>query len=85
MHRTGVYYIQDKERRYTMMTVKELVRLTGMTQKQYAEYFGIPFRTVQNWITGQEKCKEYWLKLMTYKLQKEGLVDIEDNESGKEA
>lgn len=68
-----------------MMTVKELVRLTGMTQKQYAEYFSIPFRTVQNWITGQEKCKEYWLKLMTYKLQKEGLVDIEDNESGKEA
>ena len=54
-----------------MMTVKELVRLTGMTQKQYAEYFGIPFRTVQNWITGQEKCKEYWLKLMTYKLHKE--------------
>ena len=44
-----------------MMTVKELVRLTGMTQKQYAEYFGIPFRTVQNWITGQEKCKEgFW-------------------------
>lgn len=68
-----------------MMTVKELVRLTGMTQKQYAEYFRIPFRTVQNWITGQEKCKEYWLKLMTYKLQKEGLIDIEDNESGKEA
>lgn len=68
-----------------MMTVKELVRLTGMTQKQYAKYFGIPFRTVQNWITGQEKCKEYWLKLMTYKLQKEGLIDIEDNESGKEA
>lgn len=68
-----------------MMTVKELVRLTGMTQKQYAEYFGIPFRTVQNWITGQEKYKEYWLKLMTYKLQKEGLIDIEDNESGKEA
>ena len=67
-----------------MMTVKELVRLTGMTQKQYAEYFGIPFRTVLNWITGQEKWKEYWLKHMTYKLQKDGLIDIEDNESGKE-
>ena len=34
------------------MTVRKLVEKTGMTQKQFAEYFGIPFRTLQNWVLG---------------------------------
>ena len=56
------------------MTVRELVERTGMTQKQFAAYFGIPFRTLQNWVLGQEKCRDYWIELMQYKLQKEGLL-----------
>lgn len=56
------------------MTVRKLVEKTGMTQKQFAEYFGIPFRTLQNWVFGQEKCRDYWIELMQYKLQKEGLL-----------
>lgn len=53
------------------MTVRELVERTGMTQKQFAAYFGIPFRTLQNWVTDKGECREYWIKLMHYKLQKE--------------
>ena len=56
------------------MTVRKLVEKTGMTQKQFAEYFGIPFRTLQNWVLGQEKCRDYWIELMQYKPQKEGLL-----------
>jgi putative transcriptional regulator len=56
------------------MSVRKLVEKTGMTQKQFAEYFGIPFRTLQNWVLGQEKCRDYWIELMQYKLQKEGLL-----------
>lgn len=56
------------------MTVKELVQCSGMTQVQFAGYFGIPYRTVQNWVGGQEKCKEYWVELMQYKLQAEGII-----------
>ena len=56
------------------MTVRKLVEKTGMTQKQFAEYFGIPFRTLQNWVLGQEKCRDYQIELMQYKLQKEGLL-----------
>ena len=52
----------------------------GMTQKQFAEYFGIPFRTLQNWVLGQEKCRDYWIELMQYKLQKEGLIDADEDE-----
>lgn len=56
------------------MSVRKLVEKTGMTQKQFAEYFGIPFRTLQNWVLGQEKCRDYWIELMQYELQKEGLL-----------
>lgn len=58
------------------MTVRKLVEKTGMTQKQFAEYFGIPFRTLQNWVLGQEKCRDYWIELMQYKLQKKDLLTL---------
>lgn len=54
-----------------MLTIKELRKQTGMTQKQFADYFGIPYRTIQNWEGGVNKCPEYLLRLLQYKLEKE--------------
>ena len=56
------------------MTFKELRQLSGMTQKEFGEYFGIPKRTIESWDAGERKCPEYLLKLMEYKLTKEGIV-----------
>lgn len=56
------------------MTVKELRTATGMTQKAFGEYFGIPKRNVQDWEAGIAECKKYLLELMAYKLEKEGLI-----------
>lgn len=56
------------------MTFKELREGTGMNKTQFAEYFDIPYRTVQNWEAGVNKCPEYLLNLMMYKLSKEGLL-----------
>lgn len=56
------------------MTFKELRKQSGMTQKQFAEYFGIPRRTLENWDAGANKCPEYLLKLMEYKLKKENII-----------
>ena len=56
------------------MKIKTLREAAGMTQKDFAEYFHIPYRTVQDWNAGQRKCPEYLLDLMEYKLQKEGLL-----------
>ena len=53
------------------MTLKELRTATGMTQKQFGEYFGIPHRTIQNWEGGQRECPKYLLELMIYKLKNE--------------
>jgi DNA-binding transcriptional regulator YiaG len=54
-----------------MMTFKELRERSGMTRGQFAEYFEIPYRTVQNWELGLRECPGYLLKLMQYKLDHE--------------
>lgn len=57
-----------------MLTFKELRQQSGMERTEFAEYFGIPYRTVQSWELGDRKCPEYLLKLMEYKLKKENII-----------
>ena len=47
---------------------------SGMSRHQFAEYFGIPYRTIQDWELGNRKAPEYVVDLMEYKLQREGLI-----------
>lgn len=47
----------------------------GMTQKEFAAYFGIPYRTVENWDEGNRKIPEYLLRLMAYRLQMERRIE----------
>lgn len=56
------------------MAFKELREASGMNKKQFAEYFGIPYRTVQNWELDIRQCPEYLLELMRYKLEKENII-----------
>lgn len=56
------------------MTFKILRELSGMSMTQFSEYFGIPYRTIQNWEGGVRQCPEYLLDLMLYKLKNEGLI-----------
>ena len=57
--------------RMMMMNFKELRQASGMSQTKFAEYFKIPRRTVQNWELGTNKCPEYLMELMEYKLNNE--------------
>ena len=50
---------------------KELRQASGMTQKAFAEYFGIPKRTIEDWERGERKCAPYLIDLMKYKLDNE--------------
>ena len=59
------------------MTFKELREQSGMNKTQFAEYFEIPYRTVQNWEAGVNKCPDYLLKLLQYKLDTEKTVHEE--------
>ena len=38
----------------TKPTIKGLREQTGMTQKEFAEYFGINLRTLQGWERGKQ-------------------------------
>ena len=50
---------------------KKLIELrasTGMTRREFCEYFGIPYRTMQDWELGNRKMPDYLLRLMIYKI-----------------
>lgn len=51
------------------MTFKELREKSGMNLTDFAKYFGIPYRTAQNWEAGVRKCPEYLLKLIEFRLE----------------
>ena len=56
------------------MTIKELRIKSGMTQQAFADYFGIPKRTIEDWEGNRRKCADYLLKLIQYKLEKENKI-----------
>lgn len=55
--------------------LKEARKQTGMTQKQFAEYFRIPYRTLEDWERGGRHIAEYLLRLMIYRLEMEKLAE----------
>lgn len=48
---------------------KEILQLSGMTMKLFSDYFNIPYRTVQNWSSGERQPPEYVLELIKDKLK----------------
>ena len=62
----------------------ELRKQTGMNRREFAEYFGIPYRTVQDWELGNRQMPEYLLRLMVYKIAIEGLEKAGKRESNEE-
>ena len=62
----------------------ELRESTGMTRKEFCEYFEIPYRTVQDWELGNRKMPDYLLRLMGYKIRMEqGIKDGKELENNK--
>lgn len=57
-----------------LSTIKELRSAAGMTQKSFSEYFDIPKRNIENWESGIRTPPEYLVKLIEYKLLKEGML-----------
>lgn len=61
------------------MEFKELRKASGMSQRKFAEYFGIPRRTLEDWERGIAKCAPYLIDLMKYKLEKENKLNETEN------
>lgn len=57
----------------------DLRKSTGMNRREFAEYFEIPYRTVQEWELGNRRIPEYLLRLMKYKIcieEEKGTLEI---------
>ena len=56
---------------------EQLIRLrkeTGMKRTEFASYFDIPYRTIQDWELGNRRVPEYLLRLMEYKIRTEAIL-----------
>ena len=65
-----------------MNTQEELIQLKeniGLSWKKLSDYYGIPYRTVQDWYMGKRRMPEYLLRLMIYKYEMEKSVSINRN------
>lgn len=69
-----------------MMDIKKLRARVGMSQRQFAEYFNIPKRTIENWEGGQRKPPAYVVELIKYKIEKErlGMLRLVEKNHGEE-
>ena len=59
--------------------VKELREKMGMNRREFSDYYGIPYRTVQDWEVEKRELPEYLLRLMKYRAEVEYM--IKGNES----
>ena len=54
--------------------VERLRSLSGMNRIEFADYFDIPYRTVEDWEKDRRPWPDYLVKLIEYKLINEGLI-----------
>ena len=54
-----------------MKEIKKMREEAGMTKKMFSDFFGIPFRTLQDWEAGFRKPPDYVVRLLPYKLKAE--------------
>ena len=63
--------------------ILELRNRTGLNRKEFANYMGIPLRTVEDWEAGRRKPPEYIPTLMAYKVNYDELVKSLMTSGGK--
>ena len=67
--------------------IKELREKMGMNRREFCDYYGIPYRTVQDWEAGKRELPDYLLRLIIYRAEIENAIkgesrlSIDDNAS----
>ena len=54
--------------------VKELREKMGMNRREFSDYYGITYRTVQDWEAEKRELPEYLLRLMKYRAEVEDMM-----------
>ena len=61
----------DAERRLVAYMFKAIREQTGMNRKDFSDWLGIPYRTMQEWELGRRVMPDYVLRLVAYKVANE--------------
>lgn len=81
------YHAENAKKRMSAIFIAVREK-TGMNRKEFAEWLGIPYRTMQDWERGVSQVPDYVLRLIAYRVKMEDLlkrgvlkyVDSEDSQ-----
>ena len=59
--------------------VKKLREKMGMNRREFSDYDGIPYRTIQDWEAEKRELPDYLLRLLKYRAEIERRINSEDN------
>lgn len=54
--------------------VKKLRKQMGMNRREFCDYYGIPYRTVQDWEAEKRELPDYVLRLLKYRAEIEYML-----------
>jgi DNA-binding transcriptional regulator YiaG len=63
--------LEDVQKSAASENFVSLRKETGMNRKEFAEWMGIPYRTMQDWELGISKAPDYVYDLAKYKVRNE--------------
>ena len=63
--------LKDVQKSAASENFVSLRKETGMNRKEFAEWMGIPYRTMQDWELGISKAPDYVYDLAKYKVKNE--------------
>lgn len=62
---------ENQEKILQAYQLKAVRELSGMNRKDFAEWLGIPYRTISDWEHSERKMPDYVLRLIAYKVRME--------------
>ena len=65
----------DDERKNMANVFLAVREKSGMSRKEFSEWLGIPYRTMQEWELGRRMMPDYLLRLIAYKVKTEKLAE----------
>ena len=59
------------------MDIKEIRQITGLSQREFSAFFGIPLGTLRNWEQGIAKPPEYVFNMIFASLRRDKMINVE--------
>ena len=59
--------------------VKKLREKMGMNRREFSDYYGIPYRTVQDWEAEKRELPDYLLRLLKYRAEIERRIPYDSD------